>query len=46
MHSTAVNMTWLSGWLWAADCVFTARFEQVNVETSILITKFENLIVS
>ena len=31
---------------WAADCVFTARYEQVNLETSTLITKFENLIVS
>ena len=27
-------------------CVFTARFEQYNTESSILITKFENLIVN
>ena len=32
-----------SGWF---DSVFTARFEQVNVESSILITTFENLIIS
>ena len=32
-----------SGW---CDCVFTARFKQVNGESSILISKFANLIVS
>ena len=32
-----------SGW---CDCALTARFEQVKVESSIFLSKFDNLIVN